>query len=731
MRITTLLQATLALVFLAGCEDNPQSGDVGSQSEQPGIWIDDAAISSGDTSAWLSYGRDYKEQRFVPLTQVNRDTVSQLGLAYSADIGTRLGTESTPILVDGVLIFPTMKNIVIAMDARTGERLWSFDPQVDLLFTRVYTTALSRGVAVYQDKVLVPTMDGRLLALRISDGEKIWEVDTFDGGNCKVEGQLPTCYISGAPRVAKGKVFIGFGGAELNARGYMSAYDVDTGELAWRFYTVPRDPENPEHPELITAAKTWSEGWWKEGLGGGGTVWDSIVYDEELNQLIIGTGNAGAAYPRHIRSPGGGDNLFLASIIALDIESGSMNWYYQQVPGEQWDYTATQSLILADLEIDGGQRKVVMQAPKNGFFYVLDRHDGTLLRADKFALVTWADRVDMETGRPVETANADYAKGPQWIYPTPAGANNWQPMAFNPQTGLAYISAREVPFVMGVDRDIAAGRIPYRVRPGYINSGLELRRVEEMVAEAGPVPGIPQGYLKAFDPVAGELAWQKPMRHIWNGGILTTAGGLVFVGDTMGYLEAYDAQSGELLWSFNTYKSLLAPPISYELDGEQYLAILAGSGAGINQMGHTGKTAIYLYGNEGRLMVFKLGGQLALEEPPRVDRSTPEPPKQIGTEDDILAGDILYHTHCFQCHGMRASSAHIVPDLRKMQPATHELFNGIVLQGLFEPIGMLSFGDLLNEQESEQIHAYVIAQAHKLYALGTGESEPVEFNGGL
>ena len=673
-------------------------------------WIDDAAIASNGEDEWLSYGRDFKEQRYVPLNQIDTDNVQDLGLAWRIDIDTRIGSEATPLLVDGMLIFPTMKNIVVAVDARSGAERWRYDPQIDLQHTRVYSAAMSRGVAVYGDLVLIGTMDGRLIAVNRGSGEEVWVADTYDGGNCKVPGQLPTCYISGAPRVAKGKVFIGFGGAELNARGYISAYDAETGELAWRFYTVPRDPEAPEHPEMAIAAETWSDGWWRGGIGGGGTVWDSFVHDQELDQLIIGTGNAGAAYPRHIRSPGGGDNLFLASIIALDIDTGRMKWYYQQVPGEQWDYTATQSLILADLDIGGVERQVVMQAPKNGFFYVIDRRDGTLISAEKFARVTWASHVDIDTGRPVETDTADYAERAQWVYPSPVGASNWQPTAYNPDTGLAYISAREGPFVFGIDRAIANGAT-YKVVPGVINPGLELRRVNELIAEAGPPPGMAQGYLKAFDPVAGALAWQKPMRFTWNGGVLTTAGGLVFVGDTMGYLEAYDAQSGEVLWSFNTYKSLLAPPISYALDGTQYLAILAGTGAGINQMGYIGPTPSYLYGNQGELMVFELGGAPAIEQPPIIERVLPTPPELTATDQDIDSGDTLYHLHCFSCHGANAQSGGVVPDLRYMQPGTHQAFNGIVLQGWFEAKGMLAFDDILSEQQAEQIHAYVIQQA--------------------
>lgn len=602
--VTRLL---VMLIPLAGCNAATDSSDVGRQEVQVEE-IGDAHIKDPGIDEWLSYGRDYSEQRFVGSEQINRDTIADLGLAYSVDLATKLGNVATPLLVNGLLVFPTNWNIVYAIDARTGERRWRFDPLVPRHYTRVMGAASSRGVAVYGDSIFVATMDGRLIAVDIETGEQRWEVNTFDGGNCNLPDSLSACFISGAPRAARGKVFIGFGGADLNARGYVSAYDAGTGELAWRFFTVPNDPTRPEHAEMELASATWSDGWWQRGIGGGGTVWDSIVYDQDLGQVIIGTGNAGGVYPRNIRSPGGADNLFLASIIALDVDTGYMNWYYQTTPGEQWDYTATQPLILADLEFADGPKKVVMQAPKNGFFYVIDRGNGTLISAEKFAVVTWAERIDEETGRPIETPQSDYSEVPKWIYPATLGAGNWQPPAYNPQTKLVYIPSRDAGFLFGMSKEISPDK-PFEVRHGIVHTGLELKRFDQLVAEAGPAPIAPQGYLRAFDPVAAELIWQSPMEHIWNGGALTTAGGLVFTGDAMGKFHAYDAMTGKELWSFETYTSIASSPISYELDGTQYVAILTGTGMLMNQLGFSGPTAAYRYGNRGELLVFKLGGK--------------------------------------------------------------------------------------------------------------------------
>ena len=403
--------------------------------------VDEAAIraSEQDGSEWLSHGRTYAEQRFSPLKQIDAGNVGKLGLAWYLDLENNRGLEATPLVSDGVLYASLSWSRVMAVDLRSGKRLWQFDPQVDRGRSRyACCDAGNRGVALWNGKVYVGALDGRLIALDAKTGREVWSEQTTDPAK--------SYSITGAPRVVKGKVIIGNGGAEYGVRGFFSAYDAETGKMAWRFYTVPGDPAQPyEHPELAAAAKTWKgDQYWK--LGGGGTVWDSMAYDPELDLLYIGTGN-GSPWNREIRSPGGGDNLYLSSILALRPDSGKLLWHYQTTPGEAWDFTATQQITLATLELDGKPRKVLMQAPKNGFFYVLDRATGELLSAEKFGKVTWAEKVDLATGRPVEVPGARYEKEQVVMWPSPFGAHNWHSMSFNPQTGLMYIPYQEIPGV--------------------------------------------------------------------------------------------------------------------------------------------------------------------------------------------------------------------------------------------------------------------------------------------
>jgi PQQ-dependent dehydrogenase (methanol/ethanol family) len=410
------------------------------ENAQPSVGlIDDERIKNADLEPgnWLAYGRTYEEQRFSPLESVNRSNVSRLGLAWAVDMRSTRALEATPIVVDGMMFLSSEWSRVHALDAVTGEEIWFYDPEVPGEWARkACCDVVNRGVAVYKGRVYVASLDGRLIALDAATGQPVWEVDTL------IDRQRDYT-ITGAPRVANGKVFIGNGGAEYGVRGYITAYDADSGEQIWRFFTVPGDPSLPfEHPEMELAASTWKGGeWWK--IGGGGTVWNSIVYDPEFNHLYFGVGN-GAPWTRAIRSPGGGDNLFLSSIVAVDADTGVLQWYYQTTPGDNWDYTAVQDMVLADLEVDGVERKVLMQAPKNGFFYVLDRSDGELLRAHPYTAVTWATHVDMESGRPVEAPEQDYLEKPQWVLPGPLGGHNWQAMSYDAEKGIMYIPTQEV-----------------------------------------------------------------------------------------------------------------------------------------------------------------------------------------------------------------------------------------------------------------------------------------------
>src|SRR2546423_1007499 len=470
--------------------------------------IDDAALRNADAKQadWLTHGHNYAETRFSPLQQINAATVKTLGLAWAFDTETTRGLEATPIVVDGVIYTTGSWSIVYAIDARNGHLLWKYDPQVAGVYgQRACCDVVNRGVAVYKGSVYVGTLDGRLVALEAATGKPLWSVVTVD--------QSQPYTITGAPRVVKGRVLIGNGGAEFGVRGYISAYDAETGKLAWCFYTVPGDPSKPfESPAMERAAKTWNGEWWK--VGGGGTVWDSMAYDPELDLLYVGTGN-GSPWNQNVRSPGGGDNLYLSSILALKPDSGELVWHYQTTPGENWDFTATQHIILADLDVGGRKRKVLMQAPKNGFFYVLDRATGELLSAEAYVPMNWAKGVDKQTGRPIEIPAARYKEQLTILKPGPFGGHNWQPMSFNPQTGLAYIPAQDPFFAY-------AGVKDFQHRPGAWNTGNDFSQLK-MVP-----PVVPTGHLLAWDPVAQKERWRVQYKTIWNGGLLSTAGNLVF-----------------------------------------------------------------------------------------------------------------------------------------------------------------------------------------------------------
>ena len=710
------------ILFLAGCSDDASESPnqaVGGRGSNIGQ-SDDARINNAasEPGNWLAYGRDYEEQRFSPLTQISRETVDRLGLAFSLDLGGNDALEATPIMVDNILFFTSTFSVVHAVDAKTGVEKWRYDPMVAKEYQRrACCGPINRGVAVYQGKVYVGTLDGRLVAIDAAQGTKVWEVNT-------VIDTERNYSITGAPRAASGKIFIGNGGAEFGVRGYVTAYDSETGEQAWRFFTVPGDPSQPfEHPEMELAAKTWKGGeWWK--IGGGGTVWNSIVYDPDFNQVYLGVGN-GAPWTRVIRSPGGGDNLFLTCIVAVDADTGEMKWYYQTVPGDNWDYTAVQDMTLADMVVDGEPKKVIMQAPKNGFYYVIDRSNGDLLRAHPYVQTNWASHVDMETGRPVENKEMDYSKRAQWILPGPLGGHDWQAMSFDESKGIVYIPAQDFPFLYSLDAEFKATGL-YKRNPGTFNLGLDLKNSTFLATEYADEALTAKGYLKAFDPLTGEELWNVDHVHYWNSGVVATAGGLVFQGDGLGYLSAYNTDNGEKLWTYNTYISMLAPPITYEIDGEQYVVILAGTGGPENFVGYTNDTAAYKYGNFGKLLGFKLDSKVVLEAPDVLDKTLPEQPELVASADELFRGEQLYNGVCGICHGGAAKSAGIISDLRMMNSETHKIFKNIVLDGAYAGKGMASFADILNEKDTETIRQYIISRG----IADKAEAEALESSAG-
>jgi quinohemoprotein ethanol dehydrogenase len=535
---------------------------VGLLGQSPPPAVTAQALRAAPAAEWLSYGRDQAETHYSPLTQVSTTTVASLARAWSTQLGVPGTLETTPLVSNGVLYATGPWSTVFALDARTGDMKWTWDPKLPTTGgPRLCCGAVNRGVALYNGLVFVGLLDGRLVALNADTGMPVWDVQT--------SVDLKESYsITGAPRVVKGKVIIGNGGAENAVRGYISAYDAMTGRLVWRFFTVPGDPSKPfEHPELAAAAKTWTGEWWK--YGGGGTAWDAMAYDAEADLLYVGTGNGGP-WDRNFRSPQGGDNLFLASILALKPDTGRLAWHFQQVPGDQWDYTTTQPMTLADLRIDGRTRKVLLQAPKNGFFYVLDRITGRFISGEPFTATNWATRLDATTGRPIETPQARYGLTPVTITPGPPGAHNWQPMSFHPGTGLVYFPVRVNAFQYSIDP-------AYKYNKGGRNLGV--------IAGPGALPRVggeeaatASSFLLAWDPVAQKERWRVNFSGAGTGsGTLATGGMLVFEADPQGALAAYHAGTGARLWSAPV-GSGAATPISYELDGRQYIVIAGGRG---------------------------------------------------------------------------------------------------------------------------------------------------------
>jgi quinohemoprotein ethanol dehydrogenase len=657
--------------------------------------VDSARLANvaEDPGNWLTHGRTYDEQRFSPLTQINDGNVSKLGLAWYHNLNTHRGVEGTPIVVDGVIYNTSAWNVTMALDARTGRQLWLYDPKVPRAWAR-YTCCdvVSRGLAVWKGKVIIGTLDGRLIALNAKTGKPVWTVQTFTH-------DMPYS-ITGAPRVFDGKVVVGNAGADFGVRGFVTAYDADTGKQLWRFYTVPGDPKKGfESPALEMAAKTWNGEWWK--LGGGGTVWDSIVYDPELKLVYIGVGN-GSPLVAEYRSPGGGDNLFLCSIVALKADTGEYVWHYQQVPGEEWDYTSTQSMILANLTLEGQPRKVIMQAPKNGFFYILDRATGELLSAREYAPNYWASHIDMKTGRPVVNPASYYEQEPTLITPAAGGSHNWNPMAYNPVTGLAYFSAHEIWIAYAKDPGFKPQ--PFRSNSGW-GFGKSLGNQVKAQKEAA---SREKGWLLAWDPVRQREAWRVDYPRPGNGGVLTTAGNLVIQGTASQTFAVYSADKGEKLWEMPVQNVPIAGPVTYMVDGEQYIAVNAGWGGGMGLIeAGAGKV---MHTSDARMLAFKLGGTATLPALPPPD-PIPRPPMLRASEEQINKGAQLFARTCAICHGQNAVGG--TKDLRHMTPETHKEFNDIVLGGKRLQKGMASFADILSKDDSDAIHAFVIARANE------------------
>ncbi len=701
----------LALVLLADCSraaPPPESaaGPAAAAVPRGEAPAPPPGPDAGDVD-WPLHGNDVGERRFSALQQVNRDTVGKLGLAWSFDLYTRRGIEATPLVIDGVMYVSGSWSMVYALDAVTGALKWFHDPQVDRAFlAKGCCDAVNRGVAYADGRVIVGTYDGRLVALDAGDGSVLWDVQTTD------RDQPYT--ITGAPRIVGDKVVIGNGGAELGVRGYVSAYDIATGKMVWRFYTVPGNPADGfENDAMKMAAQTWTGEWWR--WGGGGTAWDSMVYDPELDLLYIGVGN-GSPWNHKLRSPGGGDNLFLSSIVALRPDTGEYVWHYQTTPGETWDYTATQHILLADLEIDGRVRKVLMQAPKNGFFYVIDRQTGELISAEKFSVANWASHVDLATGRPVETPDARLFDGKHVSIPSNAGAHNWPPMSWNPQTGLVYLPTMIFPvrFLAPTEaKDMQPGAGRWNV--GFDRMGNATPDISD--AELGAVMAQQySGQLVAWDPLRQAARWKGPVGRPNGGGVLSTAGGLVFQGGGEDQLLAYDAASGTQLWSAELGSAASAPPVTYAVNGTQYVAVAAGFGGGFAAEG--GAVAHqWDLPKVSRVLAFRLGGEAALPAATPDTREMPKPAPVTAAPEVVRRGEVVYQRHCSYCHGDGLRTGGVNPDLRWSTPQVHAQWQAIVRGGVLAPLGMVGFADYVSEADAEAIRQYVLAAANREYAL--------------
>jgi quinohemoprotein ethanol dehydrogenase len=659
---------------------------------------------------WMSQGRTYSEQRFSPLKQINDQNVGQLGLAWYMDINIQRGQEATPLVVDGVMYFSTAWSKVFAVNAATGEKLWSYDPKVPPQWAvNACCDVVNRGVAAWHGKVYVGTLDGRLVALDAANGKPVWETLTID--------PKYRYTITGAPRVVKGKVFIGNGGAEMGVRGYVSAYDADTGKLVWRFYTVPGDPSKPfEDRAMEAAAKTWSGEWWK--LGGGGTVWDSIVYDPELDLLYIGTGN-GTPWDRRARSPQGKDNLFTSSIVALKPDTGQYVWHYQEVPGDAWDYDAAAPIILADITISGTSRKVLFQAPKDGFFYVLDRATGQVISGKPYTPVTWATGIDPATGRPLENAGARYendGKAAQ-LSPGPLGGHSWHPMSYSQQTGLVYIPVQEAGFVYKSEQHFQERNLAFNTAIDFVAGGMPQNpEVKKRILETI------KGHLSAWDPIQQKEIWRVDRASPVNGGILSTAGNLVFEGTAQGSFESYRADNGQRLFSADTQSGVVAAPISYTVGGEQYIAVVVGWG-GVFPLA-SGEVALKSgrMQNISRVLAFKLGGKASLPPLPPFSQPSLKPPLPTASAATVQKGEALFQTYCSTCHGDVAVSGGVLPDLRYSGTLGNSAWTDVVLGGSLQSFGMVSFSQELSKEKVEAIRAYVIFRANQSLA----DSKPVK-----
>lgn len=711
--------AILASVVACGRHESSASrGDEAPRHEGQFANVDDARLAAADSEPqnWLIYNGSWHEQRFSALTQIDANNVARLKPAWFIEFDTTRGQEATPLVVDGVMYVSTAWSKVHALDAKTGKQLWYYDPKAPgISGVPACCDVDNRGVALYKGRVYLGTVDGRLVALDAGSGKEVWSTQTTPRDS--------TYLITGAPRVAHGKVFIGNAGADFGTRGYVSAYDAADGKLLWRFYTVPNRPgsapDGAASDEVLKnkAAQTWPGEWYT--AGGGGHVWNSLVYDPDFNQVYLATGN-GFPWNPNLRTSKPGDNLFIASIVAVDADTGAYKWHYQESPGEGWDHDSVSDMVLADLAIGGQSPKVLVHPPKNGFMYVIDRQSGKLLSADPYVHgINWATGVDLQTGRPQFTTMARYKDKPVTVSPGGGGAHNWNPIAFSPRTGLLYLqvsdnSSSYLEPVSRKDYAFAAEKPSLGISfPGLMTGGAHgaaPAMADPSGKKTSPAPArdAPKGYLMAWDPVARKSAWQVEGS---GGGVLATAGGLVFQGKSrngvLGEFAAYRADTGERLWHIDTPNAIIAGAMSYSVDGEQYIAVASGA----NSMSGGGPTYM---SQPGRLLVFKLDGAATLPgDPPLAGPA--QPPQQLASQADVAEGLHHYDAYCIRCHGPNAMGNNVIPDLRRSVLLTQpQAWHGVVGDGTLEARGMMGWSKYLSAEQIEKIRLYVGEQARRL-----------------
>ncbi|MET0291196.1 MAG: PQQ-dependent dehydrogenase, methanol/ethanol family [Steroidobacteraceae bacterium] len=658
--------------------------------------------AESEPSQWMTYGGTYSEQRFSGLKAIDSSNVGTLGLQWFADYTTNQNQHGSPLYVDGVVYVSTARNVVHAFDGKTGKLLWTYNPNIQGERLRSNLGLVNRGIAAWNGKIIMGTLDSRLVAIDAKTGKSVWDVDVVPPSLGL--GEMGDRYsITMAPRIAKGKVFIGGSGGEFGVRGFIAAYDVETGNEAWRFWTVPGDPAKGfETKALENAAKTWDGEYWKVA-GGGGTVWDGAVYDPQTDLLMFGTGNP-TPWNARARGKKVADNLYAASIVALRPDTGEYVWHYQTTPGDSWDYDATSPMMTLDLTLDGEKKHVLVQPSKNGFLYVLNAADGKLLSADPFTEVNWATGIDMKTGRPIEVDGSRYEKEPWNVSPGAPGGHTWHPNAYSPDTGLIYIPTWENYGAMAdLPKDFKPTPGRFSIGVSFGGQGLDRSKLKPYDRRADT------GLLRAWDPVTRKIVWESEPGPRATSGVLATAGNLVFMGNGPGKtLFAYDAKSGAKLWSFDAKTAVLAAPISYELDGVQYVAASVG---GTAQGGYFAPTY-------ARMLVFALNGKAVLPEPAPYTPPPLDPPASTASADVIAKGEALYTQHCNVCHGAGGVQARTSFPNLTVTPLLHtqEGFDQVVLGGARTQQGMGSFAKDLKPEDTVAVREYIVSRAQFLKA---------------